>query len=264
MTHTVQKSALRTGIAATALALVMSAGAAAQQYVSGSAGFNMQRDSSNSGAFTSDFTTGEGVAVPAGTVLPSGTPVGWSTEFDTGGFFTLAYGWRMETGLRFEAELGYSSSDVDTHRNVTVGGGDIGGADAAVLITGSPALGVTVADLVADGRGVIRNTSLMLNGFYDFDLGGPVGAYLGAGIGFNRVKVRYNPSDVDIINGNDTVFAYQLMAGANFAVSDNIELFGGYRYRGSNDPDFGVNLFPANLDVQNRSNIIEAGVRFYF
>ncbi|WP_291023234.1 hypothetical protein [Glycocaulis sp.] len=31
-----------------------------------------------------------------------------------------------------------------------------------------------------------------------------------------------------------------------------------------NDPDFGVNLFPANLDVENRSNIIEAGVRFYF
>ncbi|MFN3834815.1 MAG: outer membrane protein [Glycocaulis sp.] len=261
---TFRTASARTGLAAAGLALLMAAGASAQQYVSGSAGFNLQCDSSNSGAFSSDFTTGEGVAVPAGTVLASGTPLGWKTEFETGGFFTLAYGWRMDSGLRFEAELGYSSSDVDTHRDVTVAGGDIGGADAAVLITGSPALGVTVANLVADGRGVIRNTGLMLNGFYDFDMGGPLGAYVGAGIGFNRVKVRYNPSDVDIINGSDTVFAYQLMAGANFNVSDNVQLFGGYRYRASNDPAFGVNLFPANLDVQNRANIIEAGVRFYF
>ena len=264
MTQKFGMKTVRTGLAATALALVMSTGAVAQQYVSGSAGFNMQTNSSNSGVFTSDFTTGEGVAVPAGTVLASGTPLGWTTEFDNGAFVSLAYGLRLESGLRFEAELGYSSSDVDTHRNVTVGGGDIGAADAAVLITGSPALGVTVADLVADGRGVIRNTSLMLNGFYDFDLGGPLGGYIGGGIGFTRVKVRYNPSDVDIINGSDTVFGYQLMAGANYAISDNVQLFGGYRYRATGDVSYGVNLFPANLDVENRSNIIEAGVRFYF
>ena len=86
----------------------------------------------------------------------------------------------------------------------------------------------------------------------------------GAGIGASNVKVRYNPSDVDIINDSETVFAYQLMAGASYDVSDRVQLFGGYRYRATQDVDFNVNLFPATLDVENQSNILEVGVRFYF
>lgn len=261
--QTIRQTA-KLGVAAASLVMMTAAGAAAQQYVSASAGFNLQSDSSNSGSFTSDFTTGEGVAVPTGTVLASGTPLGWSTEFETGAFVSAAYGWRLASGLRLEAEIGYSSSDVDTHTDVTVGGGPIGAADAAVLITGSPALGVTVADLVADGRGVIRNTSFMLNAYYDIELDGPLGLYAGAGIGASNVKVRYNPSDVGIVNDSETRFAYQLMAGANYTVSDTIELFGGYRYRATQDAELDVSLFPAGLSIENRSNILEAGIRFYF
>ncbi len=51
----------------------LSAPAAAQQYVSGSVGLNMQTDSDNEGAFSRDFVTGDGVAVPPGAVLPAGT-----------------------------------------------------------------------------------------------------------------------------------------------------------------------------------------------
>ncbi|KPP81540.1 MAG: outer membrane porin [Oceanicaulis sp. HLUCCA04] len=256
--------ALRMGLTATALALVLGAGATAQQYVSASAGFNFQSDSSNEGSFTSDFTTGEGVVVPAGTVLASGTPLGWNTEFDTSGFVSAAYGWRLDNGFRLEAEIGYSSSDVDTHTDVTAGGNPIGAADAAVLITGSPELGVTVADLVADGRGQLRNTSFMINAYYDFDLEGPLGAYAGAGIGASDVKVRYNPSDTAIINDSETVFAYQAMAGVSYDVSDTFQLFGGYRYRATQNVDFDVTLFPATLDIENRSNILEVGARVYF
>lgn len=264
MSHGFAKSALRTGLAAPALALALAAGAAAQQYVSASAGFNLQRDSANDGSFTSNFTTGDGVAVPAGTVLASGTPLGWDTQFDNGAFVTGAYGWRLGNGLRLEAEIGYSASDADTHTDVTVGGGPIGAADAAVLITGSPALGVTVADLVADGRGVIRNTSFMLNAVYDLELDGPLGFYAGGGLGVSQVKVRYNPSDVAIVNGSETVLAWQLMAGASYAISDTVQLFGGYRYRASEDVSLDVSLFPASLSIENRANIIEAGIRFYF
>lgn len=59
--------------AGAALAAIASTPALAQQYVSGSAGFNFQADSDNRGAFTRDFTTGDGVAVPAGAVLPRRT-----------------------------------------------------------------------------------------------------------------------------------------------------------------------------------------------
>jgi len=120
----------------------LSAPAAAQQYVSGSVGLNMQTDSDNEGAFSRDFVTGDGVAVPPGAVLPAGTGVGWTTEFDSGLFVSAAYGYRLNEMFRVEAELSYQGADVDTHTDVQAGGSALGAADAAVLITGyySPTL----------------------------------------------------------------------------------------------------------------------------
>jgi hypothetical protein len=152
--------ALKSVFFAAGAAALLSSTASAQQYVSASAGFNFQADSDNAGAFTRDFVTGDGVAVPAGTILPAGTTVGWTTEFETGLFAAAAYGWRFADTFRIEAELSYASADVDTHVGVQAGGGALGAADAAVLITGSPALGVTVADLVADGQGDISSSAM--------------------------------------------------------------------------------------------------------
>ena len=92
-------------------------------YFGGSLGFLMQDDSDNSGAFTSDFTTGNGSpAVPDGTVLPSGTTVDWTTEFDDGMAYALEGGLRYDSGLRSGIELSYGTADVETHRGVTAGG----------------------------------------------------------------------------------------------------------------------------------------------
>lgn len=256
---------LRMSLAALGAASALCAPAAAQQYVSGSAGFNFQSDSSNSGAFSSDFTTGDGVAVPAGTVLPAGTELGWNTEFDTGYFVSGAYGWRLDNGLRLEAELSYSSADVDTHTDVQAGGAALGGADAAVLISGSDPLGVTVADLVADGRGDISNFAVMANAYYDFAMpDSPFAFYVGGGLGFSNVTVEYRPSDVGIVDDDETAFAYQVMAGGAYRFSDNAEWYAGYRYRATEDVSLDVDLVPATLDIENQSNIIETGIRFYF
>lgn len=247
------------GVVATAPAL------AQQQYVSASAGFNFQSDSDNSGAFTSDFVTGDGVAVPAGTTLPAGTSLAWTTEFDEGLFLSAAYGRYLTDAVRVEAELSYTTADVDTHTGVTAGGGALGAADAAVLITGSAPLGVTVADLVADGQGDITSLGLAANVYYDIALGeGPVSAYIGGGVGIADVDVEFTPSAVEVLSDSATVGFYQIMFGGAYELSETTSLFAGYRWRQSGDAELDTALVPAELDIENASQILEFGVRFGF
>lgn len=250
---------------AAVLAAGLSGAATAQQYVSGSAGFNFQTDSDNAGAFSSDFITGDGVAVAPGTTLPAGTSLGWTTEFDTGLFLSAAYGWRLNDVFRVEGEISYTSADVDTHTDVTAGGAALGAADAAVLLTGSAPLGVSVADLVADGQGEISTVGYAINGYYDFAIQNtPFTAYVGGGVGVAEIDVEYSPSATPIISDKEMVGFYQLMAGASYAVSDNTELYTGYRWRQSGDAETESSLVPATLDIENASHIIEAGVRYSF
>ena len=239
--------------------------ATAQQYVSASAGFNVQTDSDNAGAFTRDFVTGDGVAVPAGVILPSGTDVGWTTEFDTGLFLAAAYGFQINESVRVEAELSYASADVDTHVGVQAGGGALGAADAAALITGSAPLGVTVADLVADGQGEATSLGYAINAFYDFPFEGlPVDFYVGGGLGLAEVEIVYEPSGVSIVSDKEMVGFYQLMAGASYPISNSTSLFGGYRWRQLGDAEVDSTLIPARLDIEYASHILEFGVRFAF
>lgn len=251
------------GAAAVAVALSVAPASAQDYYGAISIGGTWLQDSDNDGAFTSDFTTGEGTTIPAGTVLPAGTGLGWTTEFDEGYALSAALG-RRYGAFRGEIELAYQSNDVDTHTNVGVGGGPIGAEDAGVLITGSPNIGVSVADLVADGRGSIDTTFLMANGYYDFTAVGPFTPYVGAGLGVGFVNVDYSPSDVTIVDDDATVFAYQLIAGGSFDISDRTALFAQYRYRATEDVETDVALFDANLDVENTASVIEAGLRFRF
>ena len=98
-------------------------------YVSAYGGINLKPDSANSGELTSNFTTGAGTTIPAGTVLLSGTSLSWDTDFDTGYGLGFAYGYRVGNGLRPELEVRYSSNSVSGHANVAVGGAPIGTED---------------------------------------------------------------------------------------------------------------------------------------
>ena len=57
---------------------------------------------------------------------------------------------------------------------------------------------------------------------------------------------------------------YQLIGGAAFDVTERIALFAQARYRATEDVETEVALFDANLDIENRATLIEAGVRFRF
>lgn len=233
-------------------------------YVFGSIGYASQSDSDNSGAFSDDFLTGEGTTIPINTALPAGTPVGWTTKFDNSAAYSIGIGHRYGDNIRLELEVSFLSNDADTHYGVQAAGIDLSDEDAAVLISGATNIGATVDAVVDAGRGDVSSTSLMFNGLYDFTTEGALTPFVGLGLGWSMVDVTYRPSGVGIINDDDSVFSYQLIGGASYAISENGELYGAYKYRQSNDVEVQASLFPATLDVENPHSIFEIGYRLNF
>lgn len=252
------------GAAALSAMLLAHSALAQDSYISLSGGGAFLADSDNAGQFTSTFTTGAGTTIPAGTALPAGTPLGWTTAFDTGYALSAAYGFRFADTFRVEFELAYQSNDIDTHSGVTAAGILLDGEDAGVLITGSPNLGVSVGALVDDGQGGVDTTYLMANVFYDIPAGDNAAFYIGGGLGVGFVHAEYAPSDITIIDGDKSAFAYQAIAGVSYDVSDDLALFAQYRYRGTSDVELDVSLFDATLEIENRSSIVEVGLRYGF
>lgn len=254
---------------ALALAGVFAAGfalpAAAQEwYVSGSAGYVLQNDSSNTGT-TGAFTTGNGdPTLPFGTPIAAGTPYGWETEFDNGYALSGEFGGIYGNGFRSGVELVYSKADVETHSGVNVAGTVIDGIDAAVL-TGSPTqLGATVGAVVADGQGDIKSTSVFANIYYDFNREGMIQPYVGAGLGYSDVSVNYSPSGVGIIDDSEGKLAWQIKGGASWALTDQIDLFGEAAYRATDDVELSNQLFPGTLNIENTQTVLSIGARYRF
>lgn len=82
-----------------------------------------------------------------------------------------------------------------------------------------------------DASGSISSKSLMLNGYYDFDVNLPMTPYIGAGAGLTNVSVN-NASVPGFLgtNDKDQAFSWQFKAGLSKAISDNLDINVGYRY----------------------------------
>lgn len=249
---------LPTFAASCATSLLLAGAAQAQTYVGVSVGATLPEDSKNRGEFSAD--------VPATTVapiypaIPTGTELGWRTEFDTGYNISAQVGHRFAGGFRIEGEFNYNRSGVNTHRGVTVGGTDIDAVDASVLTRGAT-VGATVGTVVDSGIGKQQSYGVFANGYYDFNSGGSLQPYVGAGIGAQRVKFDYRPSDIDVGQGSDTNLAWQLMAGATYKIGPGLELYGQYNYRDAGSTKMELDLVPADLKAKSRQSIISLGLR---
>jgi opacity protein-like surface antigen len=247
-------------VAAVAMLATSTAALAGETYVGASAGINIQSKSKNKGTFTT--------AVPATAAFPAiaaDTPLAWTTKFDKGLDLNILGGYRFDNGVRIELQGAYNRAGVDRHSNLAVGGTVIDAVDSAVLTRGAPAAtNPTVGQVLSTDKGKIKTLGVFGNLLYDIKASDKFMPYLGAGVGFARTTVAYNPSAVAVVNDKKTVFAYQAIAGATYKISPSFELFGQYTFRDANKAKTNVSLVPATLNVKNRQSIFNVGFRIPF
>ncbi len=242
---------------ATSVALALPSVALAQTYVGVSVGGTLPQDSKNKGEFTADVP-----ATAAFPAIPTGTELGWTTEFDKGYNISGQIGHRFSGGFRVEGEFNYNRSGIDTHRNLTVGGTNIDATDSAVLTRGVAATtNPTVGTVIDSGIGSQKSYGAFANAYYDFNSGGSFQPYLGGGIGAQRVKFDYRPSNIDVGQGSNTNLAWQLMAGATYKISPSVEVFGQYNYRDAGKTKLNLDLLPADLNAKSKQSIFSLGLR---
>lgn len=255
------------------LALTALPAAAQDMYISGSLGLIFQGDSTNSGFFTHEqqgdtgpaFVTGEVTGVSPPLEYPAGTTITWDTEFDQGSFYSVVLGWDIEI-IRMELEYSRSEPDVDAHKGISIEGMDLSSIDAGVLINGNVGdLGLSVEEFGADGRGRFKTKSTMLNFIKDFDfINGPVTPYAGIGLGMADTSITYRPSDTEIVDEGDNSYAWQLLLGATYSISDIFDVYANYRYRDMGEPDIDATLFPASFNFEDKGQVLDLGIRYKF
>ncbi len=132
-----------------------------------------------------------------------------NTTYDNGFVGLLSLGYGLGNGMRVELEPGWRVNGVH----------EAGGVS---------------------GGGHTNVGSLMVNGLYDFNtprLNGWV-PHLGAGVGVARVGNASYSSDTPSVSGNDTVPAFQAIAGVDYPVTQQLRLGIDYRYFVAHDTGF--------------------------
>ncbi|MBI1384983.1 MAG: outer membrane beta-barrel protein [Rhizobiales bacterium] len=131
---------------------------------------------------------------------------GFGFDADDGYMLGIAVGTTVMPNLR--AELEYSAGFHDADQIfVSIGGLQV------------PILGFS-GDVTAE--------TILVNLWYDFDLGGGISPYIGGGIGWGSVEFD---SAAVLTASDDDGFAYQLGAGVRIAATPSIDVDLGYRYK---------------------------------
>lgn len=158
-------------------------------------------------------------------------------EFDTGLHLGAACGYDFGE-FRVEGEFGYQSHEFKKMTDIELNG-------------------IPLGDVDADGD--IDAFLFLINGFYDIDTGTKLTPYLGGGIGFAALEIK-DLFVAGIIRGDkdDTVFAYQLVGGIAYEITEQFAADLSYRFIATSDPDFG------SIESEYKSHNIVAAIRFSF
>ena len=141
----------------------------------------------------------------------------------------------MLDDMRFEAEVMYREADFDKLSGVLAPGG-FGGS--------------------------LESYTLMGNAYYDFKNDTGFTPYIGVGAGM----ARHSFDSITIgVDDDDTTFVYQGMLGVSYAMQDweGVTLGLGYRYFGSQDPDFSTRT-GSKVDMDYASHNLEYFLRYTF
>ncbi len=201
----------------------------------------------SSGASAKDaFSPGPYIQLDAGLAIVGDSDVSFGgvsgeVKFDPGFAVGGAVGYRFEEWLRVEVNLSYRQADIDK----------------------LTALGYTLR-----GAGDASAFATLANLYIDFKPRSPVTPYVGAGIGVANIDVDSNSSaNVLIVNDDSTEFAWNVMAGAAWSVTDDVVLSLGYRYLGTTDAklDFTVvGVGTGTMDAEFGVHEVMFGARYNF
>ena len=158
----------------------------------------------------------------------------YDLDADTGNYSSVSFG-KYFRELRVELEYSYSDADIDSQ----VGGG---GTDS----------------------GEVETKALFINGFHDFETNSQLKPYLGAGIGWMNVDVEYKQSGVELIDDGDDIFAFQVIAGVGYEITESLNIFAQARYRNGEDSDVKSSVLPTDLDIEVESYIYDIGIKYSF
>lgn len=150
-----------------------------------------------------------------------------TAEYNTGYGFNVGAGYNFDP-VRVEFEFGYKNAEVD--RFTTLGFSS--GASGSDLTT----------------------MSYMINAYYDIKNSSPFTPYIGVGLGVINGEIS-DPG----FSSDDTVFGYQVIAGAAYNVNKNFAIDLSYRFHAAAS-DFSM----AGTDVSYMSSNIVAGLRYQF
>ncbi|HEV2043723.1 MAG TPA: outer membrane beta-barrel protein, partial [Sphingomicrobium sp.] len=146
----------------------------------------------------------------------------YQLDFKTGLDLDLIAGYDFGM-VRAEAELSYKRAGIDeVDGNFSEGSGS------------------------ADGE--VSVWSIMGNALLDFGNQDGLSFYAGGGLGWARVKLSDFDGDSigDVDGDKDSGFAWQLIAGARYAVSSNVDLGLKYRYFQSSRLEFNGDFLPSS------------------
>jgi opacity protein-like surface antigen len=116
----------------------------------------------------------------------------------------------------------------------------------------------------ADGS--LSMLNIFLNGYYEMDFFGVVTPYVGLGVGYGVVSLNLKQLDGTlVVDDDDTVYSYQLMAGAAVNVTENLSLTAEYRYFDTiTDAELTVSNVPGLIENSDiRSHEIRFGIRYW-
>ena len=250
--------------AAVCAATFVGLSSAHEWYVSGQATWTQPADSKASGEFTSDWSSGQGTTIPYGTNFPAGSQFDFETTHNDGLGGGVEVGARFANGLRGSLEVSYTKAGVDAHSNIQTAAGSLDGEDASILYGQATPSGYTVGyGLRSDDRD-LESTSAFANVYYDFNRGGRIEPYVGAGIGASKVKVTYYPEAYLMGTADETKLAYQGKAGVTYSLTNKWEVFGEYTYRATDDVKMDLYLVPASVSIENKQHMVGLGMRYRF
>ena len=153
-------------------------------------------------------------------------------EYETGFGITGALGYDFGK-FRVEGEVGYRKNDYDK----------VGASGQTKVKT----------------SGDVTGWDFMVNGYFDIENDTSFTPYIGAGIGAAILdSSSVNAGGINMGSGDDTVFAYQAIAGVDYTFAQVWKVQLEYRFFGTADPTY------SGTDSEYMSHNILIGIRYNF